>query len=61
MDLNISHNKIDRLPRSEIWDLSHLCQLNLKHNRLGAGDEKKEKLLLYVGVGYLIDPDKEIL
>ena len=51
MDLNISHNKIDRLPRSEIWDLSHLCQLNLKHNRLGAGDEKRERLLLYVGVG----------
>ena len=46
IDLNASDNKIEHLPSAGIWELSHLTQLNLKHNKLGSGGEKREKPLI---------------
>ena len=46
IDLNASNNKIEHLPSPAIWELSHLAQLNLKHNKLGSGSEKRERPLI---------------
>lgn len=46
IDLNASNNKIEHLPGPAIWELSHLHLLNLKHNRLGVGSEKRERPLM---------------